>query len=549
MTADDEERLLRSTGLQTARSILAARQRAERELIAANEALIESNARLRLAMDSAQLGEWELDAASDRITLGPRAAQIYGLQQGISYARSQVRELSHPLDAAWVRQALEQSLAEHRNFNLVYRVLRRDGGVRWIASSGRGRYAPDGTLLGMTGVMQDITERKQAEDALRQSERLNRISFDLTPVGMAYAAFDGRFTKVNEKMCQITGYAADELLEMKVADLAHPEDRLRDAEPLDALLRGKSTFYQSEKRYLRKDGGTRWVSVTARVVTDAAGSPLHSIGVVQDITDRKRFESDLNEAKAVAEQANIAKSEFLSSMTHELRSPLNSILGFAQLLESGSPPPSLGQKASIDQILQAGWHLLALINEVLDLSLIESGKLSLSLQPLPLAEVLGECQALIEPQALKNEVRVTFHPLDGPGLVLADRTRTKQVLINLLSNAIKYNRTSGTVDVRCNMAGARRVHISVEDSGQGMTPEQMAQLFQPFNRLGKEGGAEEGTGIGLVVSKQLVELMGGTIGARSVLGMGSVFWFELDLTCGAQPDHSFAPASALSLHT
>ena len=549
MTADDEERLLRSTGLQTARSILAARQRAERELIAANEALIESNARLRLAMDSAQLGEWELDTASDRITLGPRAAQMYGLQQGISYARSQVRELSHPQDAAWVRQALEQSLAEHRNFNLEYRVLRRDGGVRWIASSGRGRYAPDGTLLGMTGVMQDITERKQAEDALRQSERLNRISFELTPVGMAYAALDGRFTKVNEKMCQITGYAADELLEMKVADLAHPEDRLRDAEPLDALLRGKSTFYQSEKRYLRKDGGTRWVSVTARVVTNADGSPLHSIGVVQDITDRKRFESDLNEAKAVAEQANIAKSEFLSSMSHELRSPLNSILGFAQLLESSSPPPSLGQKASIDQILQAGWHLLALINEVLDLSLIESGKLSLSLQPLPLAEVLGECQALIEPQALRNDVRVTFHPLDGPGLVLADRTRTKQVLINLLSNAIKYNRTSGTVDVRCNMAGARRVHISVEDSGQGMTPEQMAQLFQPFNRLGKEGGSEEGTGIGLVVSKRLVELMGGTIGARSVLGMGSVFWFELDSTCGAQPDHSFAPASALSLHT
>ena len=667
-------------------SILAAHRRAEHELIAANEALSESNARLRLAMDGAQLGAWELDAATDRITLGPRAAQIYGLQQGISYARSQVRELSHPQDAARVRQMLEQALAEHQHFNLEYRVLRRDGGVRWVASSGRGRYAPDGTLLGMTGVMQDITERKQAEAALRQnaslfaalveqspkgtyvvdaqlrirqvnaqalpafetvrpligrnlpevvkilwgpevgadivaifrhtletgerytspafhehrhdlgveqayewetqrvtlpdgeqgvacyftditertraaealraseaklhhSEQLNRISFELAPVAIAHAGLDGRLIKVNAQLCQLTGYAADELIGMKVADLSHPQDRVREAEPLDALLSGKATLYESEKRYLRKDGGIRWVSVTARMVTDDHGAPVHSIGVVQDITDRKRFELELVEAKAAAEKSNLAKSEFLSSMSHELRSPLNSILGYAQLIEAGSPPPSPGQKASIDQILQAGWHLLALINEVLDLSLIESGKLSLSLQPLPLVDVLGECQALIEPQAARSDVRVSFHPLDGPGLIVADRTRTKQVLINLLTNAIKYNRTSGTVDVRCSAVDTRRVRISVEDTGQGMTPEQIAQLFQPFNRLGKECSAEEGTGIGLVVSKRLVEMMGGTIGARSVLGMGSEFWFELDSTCAAPHDLASVPASPLSLHT
>jgi PAS domain S-box-containing protein len=528
VNAHNEERLLHSTSLQTASSILAARQRAERELIAANEALTESNARLRLAMDSAHLGEWELDAATDSITLGPRAAQIYGLEPGIRYARSQLRELSHPQDAAMVRQVLEQALADHQHFNLEYRVLRRDGGVRWSASSGRGRYAPDGTLLGMTGVMQDITERRHDQEALRQREQLHRVSFELAPLGMAYADLDGRFIKVNAKMCQITGYAADELLEMNVADMAHLEDRLRDAEPLDALLRGRSPFYQSEKRYLRKDGGIRWVSVTARVVIDDDGSPLHSIGVVQDITDRKRFESDLKEAKAAAEHATLAKSEFLSSMSHELRSPLNSILGFAQLMESGSPPPSLRQKASIDQILQAGWHLLALINEVLDLASIESGKLSLSLQPLSLVDVLGECQAMIEPQAVQGDVRVNFHPVDGPGLILADRTRTKQVLINLLTNAIKYNRPSGTVDLRCSPVGARRVRVSVDDTGHGMTPAQLAQLFQPFNRLGREGGAEEGTGIGLVVSKRLIELMGGAIGVQSSVGVGSTFWIELD---------------------
>jgi hypothetical protein len=169
-----------------------------------------------------------------------------------------------------------------------------------------------------------------------------------------------------------------------------------------------------------------------------------------------------------------------------------------------------------------------LINEVLDLASIESGKLSLSLQPLSLVDVLGECQAMIEPQAVQGDVRVNFHPVDGPGLILADRTRTKQVLINLLTNAIKYNRPSGTVDLRCSPVGARRVRVSVDDTGHGMTPAQLAQLFQPFNRLGREGGAEEGTGIGLVVSKRLIELMGGAIGVQSSVGVGSTFWIELD---------------------
>ncbi len=233
---------------------------------------------------------------------------------------------------------------------------------------------------------------------------------------------------------------------------------------------------------------------------------------------------------AVAEKANLAKSDFLSSMSHELRTPLSAILGFAQLMESGTPLPTVSQKRSIDQILQAGWYLLDLINEILDLALIESGRLSLSLEPISLADVMHECQAMIEPQAQKRGIRVTFPNIDIPNFVSADRTRVKQVLINLLSNAIKYNTVGGTVVVDCIASGPKHIRIRVEDTGEGLPPEKLAQLFQPFNRLGQESNTEEGTGIGLVVAKRLVELMGGVIGAESTVGKGSVFWIELNLT-------------------
>ena len=232
-------------------------------------------------------------------------------------------------------------------------------------------------------------------------------------------------------------------------------------------------------------------------------------------------------AKSVAEQANRAKSEFLSSMSHELRSPLNAILGFAQLIESGTPQPTPTQKVYINQILQAGWYLLELINEILDLSIIESGKLSLSREPVSLIDVMRECQAIIELQSQQHDIHINFLPFDNTWFANADRTRLKQVLINLLSNAIKYNRNHGTVEVKCTLSTPERIRISIKDSGAGLPPEKLAQLFQPFNRLGQETGTKEGTGIGLVVTKQLVELMGGAIGVECTVGVGCEFWIEL----------------------
>ena len=250
-----------------------------------------------------------------------------------------------------------------------------------------------------------------------------------------------------------------------------------------------------------------------------------ALKAMADVLQKKNLE--LEKARAAAEKANLAKSDFLSSMSHELRSPLNAILGFAQLLETAAPLLTPAQVANIDQILQAGWHLLRLINEILDLSAIESGKVSLSSEAVSLAELLSECEDMMETQAQERGLHMTFPRFDHPVFVWVDRTRLKQIIINLLSNAIKYNRERGSVIVECSASAPGRIRISVKDTGAGLPPELLAQLFQPFNRLGQAVGDVAGTGIGLMVTKRLAELMDGVLGVESTVGKGSVFWCEL----------------------
>lgn len=299
-----------------------------------------------------------------------------------------------------------------------------------------------------------------------------------------------------------------------------------------------------ELTYIRKDGSRFPAVVSVTALRDATQTIIGYLLIGTDNTARARVEEERNRldlalreknkelegAKSVAEKANLAKSAFLSSMSHELRSPLNAIIGFAQLMESDSPPPNASQQASIDQVLHAGWYLLALINEILDLATIESGRLTLSLEPVLLSEVLLECQDMIAPQAAKHGVTTHFESLAASLAVNADRTRLKQVLINLLSNAVKYNGPHGRVTVIATQPDATCVRITVRDTGEGLDADHLSQLFQPFNRLGREEGGLEGTGIGLVVSKRLTELMNGRIGVQSIVGTGSEFWIELQLS-------------------
>lgn len=254
------------------------------------------------------------------------------------------------------------------------------------------------------------------------------------------------------------------------------------------------------------------------------------VGILfNDITERKVMENRMQEAVAVATAANLAKSDFLSRMSHELRTPLNAILGFAQLIEAGAPPLTQNQKNNLKQILDGGWYLLELVNEVLDLAQIESGELSLTLDSISLVNILLECQDLIEPLAQKRSISITFSQPEFSLLALADRTRLKQALLNLLSNAVKYNAHGGSIVVECSLNRPNSARISIRDTGAGMTPDQVEQLFQPFNRLGMEVGAEIGTGIGLAVTKYLIEQMAGAVGAESIPGTGSTFWIDLPL--------------------
>ena len=359
---------------------------------------------------------------------------------------------------------------------------------------------------------------------------------------------------------RMLGYRADEVVNrISPSDIHDPQEVMAHAQALSLELatpiapgfealafkasRGIEDSYALT--YIRKDGSRfpAFVSITALRGDDGAVIGYLLIGA--DDSVRKRVESVLNEAMAAAEKANRAKTDFLSGMSHELRTPLNAILGFAQLMESGTPPPPPAQKRNLDQILKAGWYLLELINEILDLALVESGKVTLSREPVSLAEVMLECRAMIEPQAQKRGIAMTFPRFEIPCFVSADRTRVKQVLINLLFNAIKYNKPGGAVAVECVRSHADSIRISFRDSGAGLAPEQMDQLFQPFNRLGKEAGAEEGTGIGLVVAKRLVELMGGAIGVESTVGVGTVFWIELRLSAAPRLGVQEAERAAL----
>ena len=388
-------------------------------------------------------------------------------------------------------------------------------------------------VLGVFAAARDVTMQKQASQYAR-----SLIEASMDP--LVTISPDGKITDVNESTIIATGISRDKLIGTDFSDYFTEPEKAREGYQ-EAFSRGFVRDYPLAIRH--KSGRIMDVLYNASVYKDDKGNVQGLFAAARDVTERKRLDQILQEnnvelesAKAAAEKANLAKSEFLSSMSHELRSPLNAILGFGQLMETDSPPPTDAQKENIAQILQAGWHLLTLINEILDLAKVESGQVPMSREPMALAEVLQECQSMIEPQAQEHGIGMIFPQSGMPYFIHADRTRVKQVLINLLSNAIKYNREQGTVEVVCTESTPGRLRISIKDSGAGLTPEQLGQLFQPFNRLGQEAGGEEGTGIGLVVAKRLVELMGGSIGVESSLGGGSVFWIELVLVAKPVPD-------------
>jgi PAS domain S-box-containing protein len=472
-------------------------------------------------------------------------ADISDPQEVIARAEELSLELGTPISPGFEALVFKASRGIEDIYELTY--IRKDGSRFPAVVSVTALRDEQDAIIGYLLIGTDNTARKQIEAEQKQlSQRLRdhqfytRSLFESNIDAIMTTDPSAIITDVNKQMEVLTGCTRDELIGAPFKNYFTDPDQAEKSIK-QVLLEKKVTNYELTARAW--DGKETVVSFNATTFYDRDRKLQGVFAAARDVTERKRLDQVLQEknielesARSVAEKANLSKSEFLSSMSHELRSPLNAILGFAQLMESGSPLPTAAQKGSIDQILKAGWYLLELINEILDLALIESGRLSLSLEPIALVDIVHECQAMIEPQAQKNGIRMSFPQFKTPVYVHADRTRVKQVLINLLSNAIKYNRTEGSVDVTCSSSTANRIRISVHDTGEGLSPEKIAQLFQPFNRLGQEARAEPGTGIGLVMSKRLVELMGGVIGVESTDGSGSVFWFELDLS--AEPQHA-----------
>ncbi|MDP1530227.1 MAG: ATP-binding protein [Rhodoferax sp.] len=375
-------------------------------------------------------------------------------------------------------------------------------------------------------------ELRRAQLALELSHARYFDLYDLAPVGYLTVAASGLIVEANLRAATLLGIPRSVLVKLPLSRFIVKTNQDSYYQCRRQLLE-TGQAQSCELQVLQNDGVMLWVRVIVSAVQDGTDAPALRV-ILMDISERKRLDEALREtnknlelARVQADRANLAKSEFLSSMSHELRSPLNAILGFAQLMESGTPPPTPSQQASLDQILKGGWYLLDLINDILDLASIESGHAALTMEAVALNAVLLDCQTLIEPLTTDRGVHISFPELPDTCRVQADPTRLKQVLINLLSNAIKYNQLGGSVMVSCESPAAGRLRIGVRDSGPGLSKQKLAQLFQPFNRLGQEMGGTKGTGIGLVVSQRLVQSMGGEMGVDSREGEGSLFWFEL----------------------
>ncbi|MDH5183238.1 MAG: ATP-binding protein [Gammaproteobacteria bacterium] len=376
----------------------------------------------------------------------------------------------------------------------------------------------------------EVARGKELEQSLRESEQLLKAVLDTIPTRVFWKDIDSNYIGCNRAFAEDVNVGDSEgVIGKSDYDLPWgPQEAEAYRKDDIAVIESGESKINYEEPQSREQGELGWVTTSKIPLLDSEGNVFGILGTYEDITARKLAELKMAEAKHIAEKASRAKSDFLSSMSHELRTPLNAIMGFSQLMELSDPPLNDDNQESLHEILKASQHLLELINEVLDLAKVESGKIDMSIEPVLVVDIVNECIALLRPLVEKRGIQLFIEMSADTLWVQADKTRFKQILLNLLSNAVKYNYEQGRVTIKVRLDGEFSVYIGVQDTGRGLSPAQQEKLFTAFERLGADTTEIEGTGIGLVITKRLVEMMGGDIGVNSEIGKGSEFWIRLD---------------------
>ncbi len=483
-------------------------------------------------------GFWEWNLASqhiewsggfwERLGYGPEDfADISDANKVISFM--------HPDDRDYAINAARLHLRDGEPLDITYRIRTKQGEYIWTQVRADSLRDANGHVTIMSGINFDITDIKKVEAALRDSEaRQIRIVQASNDGIWEWYPNRGGF-HFSQRCWELLGYTdLDDIItsgedKLKVwRTHIYPEDLHKFDNALSEHVTSHAPF-DVEYRLVNVQGEIRWVRARGKAIFDEQGNLEVMSGSNMDITEVKRAEEKVIQAKELAERANKAKSQFLSSMSHELRTPLNAILGYAQLF-SYDGNLNEEQLGSLREIRKAGEHLLQLINDVLDLAKIESGNMTVSLEPILLSRIIPECLTLMQPQADARAIKLHSHlqNLDAH-YVMADHVRIKQVLLNLMSNAVKYNHVGGEVELSLHQLESNRLRIQVKDTGQGIPLVRQSEVFQPFNRLTAENSTIEGSGVGLVITKQLVEMMNGTLDFVSQENVGSTFWIDLPL--------------------
>jgi PAS domain S-box-containing protein len=458
--------------------------------------------------------------AGDFVQVNRALCEILGYPEAGLLATS-FSEVTHPDDLAVDREQVARLLAgELATYQVEKRYVRADGPVVWGRLSASLVRDEAGQPRYFVSQIQDITPYKAAGAALRASEARFRAAFADAPIGMALTTPAGDFVQVNRALCEILGYREAELLERTLPDVTHPDDLGADHRQAARLLAGTLATYQVEKRYVRADGPVVWGEYSASLVRDEAGQPLHLVCQIQDVTERKRAEAELRAAKEAAEEASRLKSGFLSTMSHELRTPLTAIMGYAELMLGAKLGPI--EEADAAQISRSARHLLALVDDLLDLSRIEAGRLELAPEEVDLAGVVARVVAEVVPLAAAKGLSLTVDAPAGLPRVRADPVRLRQLLLNLAGNAVKFTeRGTVTLTARCAAGG---VEVAVADTGIGIAPEALTHIFDEFRQADSSTTRRYGgSGLGLAIAHRLAQMHGGAITVESTQGAGSTF--------------------------